>query len=578
MSINQSTASRKPPLRTLQPRSAAAIDFNDSDDDEGPLSSDYRQQRNTTKDLVDFFKNTHPPPPPAPTLPPLAPEEKKKKGILHRLRSRKTNLSLGRDGPSRANSVAPSFGGTASSVSANSRGEVATLPNGKKYIMIAIDYKSGNGDLLANGGSTASRAPLIVSPNKRLSMIKNIDNSGSKRASLLSNNPNFQVTTTIQEDNMVTSNNEPSKRSSHATDKRRSIIIHAGGGEGSSFTLDDTPFLLDNFALDTEFINTPAGSEQIQAQPISNTQPSSGPGEANGMRSPTPRQGSETSSKRTTRVTFNIAGQENEPMSEEAVSNALVERIANHKAQLFNGTLPQASNTDLTPQETKVPEVILPKPVTRKKVRHVQIQTQHCIMRPMHTQTEPLDSINSDSEPKEFSCQTEGSIDGSTDVGTCTDSEITAVSSKVRRTSKVASYVASFNQPGLSAATLKGSATVSKGNSTAEFGSTTLNSHEHEELIQLRQQNLALQAQVATLQRELSAETRARTRTIVAMQDTRDKFEALSSLAYKKMKEMITNRHILEMEVRELRAQTDMQNDEDEMYNQQGYVNMGVNY
>jgi hypothetical protein len=42
------------------------------------------------------------------------------------------------------------------------------------------------------------------------------------------------------------------------------------------------------------------------------------------------------------------------------------------------------------------------------------------------------------------------------------------------------------------------------------------------------------------------------------MQDTRDKFEMLSAMAYKKLKEMIFQRHILEMEVRELRAQVDL--------------------
>jgi hypothetical protein len=45
------------------------------------------------------------------------------------------------------------------------------------------------------------------------------------------------------------------------------------------------------------------------------------------------------------------------------------------------------------------------------------------------------------------------------------------------------------------------------------------------------------------------------------MQDTRDKFEILSAMAYKKIKEMIFQRHVLEMEVRELRTQVDLQSE-----------------
>ncbi|KAF9535896.1 hypothetical protein BGW38_010398, partial [Lunasporangiospora selenospora] len=69
-----------------------------------------------------------------------------------------------------------------------------------------------------------------------------------------------------------------------------------------------------------------------------------------------------------------------------------------------------------------------------------------------------------------------------------------------------------------------------------------------EELVLLRQNNSQLQNHVTTLQRDLAAETRARTRNAVAMQDTRDKFELLSAMAYKKLKEMIFQRHVLEME------------------------------
>jgi hypothetical protein len=53
------------------------------------------------------------------------------------------------------------------------------------------------------------------------------------------------------------------------------------------------------------------------------------------------------------------------------------------------------------------------------------------------------------------------------------------------------------------------------------------------------------------------------------MQDTREKFEMLSAMAYKKLKDMIFQRHVLEMEVRELRAQVDMQMEEEEMIHQQ---------
>jgi len=82
----------------------------------------------------------------------------------------------------------------------------------------------------------------------------------------------------------------------------------------------------------------------------------------------------------------------------------------------------------------------------------------------------------------------------------------------------------------------------------------------------LRQQNASLQTQVAHLKRDLASEIRARTRTAVAMQDTRDKFEMLSAMAYKKLKEMIFQRHILEMESRELRVKVDMLTEEGDLY------------
>ncbi|KAF9332812.1 hypothetical protein BG006_004310, partial [Podila minutissima] len=95
-------------------------------------------------------------------------------------------------------------------------------------------------------------------------------------------------------------------------------------------------------------------------------------------------------------------------------------------------------------------------------------------------------------------------------------------------------------------------------------------------LLQMRQQNTQLQSRVITLERDLASEMRARTRTAVAMQDTRDKFEMLSAMAYKKLKEMIFQRHVLEMEIRELRAQVDLQG-EDVYLHQRNAVAVGHN-
>ncbi|KAF9110581.1 hypothetical protein BGX27_006160 [Mortierella sp. AM989] len=614
MDNNQSNGNyRKPSFRNLQPRAAAAIDFNDSDEDDGPLSADYKAQRKTTMDLVDFFKNAPPPPPPAPCLPPVVPDEKKKRTLLQRLRSRKTSLTMGRDSLNRASVVIPSIRGTTSSINASSGGgEVATLPNGKKYIMIAVDYKNKDTDAVGAGMNTlpstlsasAVRPPMSDSLN-RLSINNPVENSGSKRSSILSSNPNFQVTTTIQEDRNVTGNNDSSKRSSLGSDRRRSIVIQAGGGEGSSFMLDDTPFLLDHFALDSDYITIPTATDNNLARQQPNGRSSSEASGSEYHRTHSPRsghgQGTENGSKRGPKVTFNIEGQQHEEMSEDAVSKALADRIANHRAQISKGMLSEATankfmNDSGFYEQANLPEIVLPKPISRKKVRHVQIQTQHCIMRPMYTQTEPIESLSQELESKEFGAQTvsEGSIDGSTDVGTSTDSESTAVTpTKASPTSKVANLVTSLNQP--TATTAVYTKTSSKGTSTTTtttiatstgetrslaINTTPLTSQEQEELIKLRHQNAALQTQVASLQRDLAAETRARTRTAVAMQDTRDKFEMLSAMAYKKLKEMITNRHILEMEVRELRAQVDIQAEESEVYNQQnqGYITVGLRY
>ncbi|KAF8974071.1 hypothetical protein BGZ46_009820 [Entomortierella lignicola] len=587
---------QRSPFRNLQPRAAAAISFNDSDDDDGSLSADYKAQRNTTKELVDFFKNA-PPPPPPPSLPPIAAEEKKKRTLLQRLRSRKSSLT-GKDFLSRSNVESSSVRGTSSSISANSRGEVATLPNGKKYIMIAVDYKSKGDEVVGGGGDTAPNAfpastgrPLVLGSPKRLSANNPADNFVSKRASILNNNPNFQMTTRIQEN----SSNDENKGLSVGTDKRRSIVIQAGGGEGSTFVLDNTPFLLDNFALDTDYITASIGADQSQARQLPNGQfnseaNSGGHRRIHSARSGHSQQGVEYGSKRGTKVTFNIDGQQQQPeaMSEEALSKALADRIASHKAQIPNSisenTVIAITNDPSFQEPPKLPEILLPKPVSRKKVRHVQIQTQHCILRPMYTQTEPIESFSQ--EAKEFGTQTgaEGSIDGLTDVGTNTDSDSTAVTpTKLRPSLEVANLVAS---PGQQPSTKSTSTSTTIATSTAEgislaISTTPLTSKEQEELIQLRKQNAALQAQVASLQRDLTAEIRARTRAAVAVQDIREKSELLSSMAYKKLKEMITNRHILEMEVRELRAQVDMQTEESDLYNQhgqQGYITVGLRY
>jgi hypothetical protein len=359
--------------------------------------------------------------------------------------------------------------------------------------------------------------------------------------------------------------------------------------------------LLDSFALDTDFImpsSLGAKDSKVTGVTTSSTGTSTmtDAGQQH-RRTQSQRSGINQSTdggvsrRGTNKVTFNIAGhQQGTTIDEDPVSKALAQRISNHKAQLLKnqGLLSDdgadsanESGHESTPK--KVPEVTLPKPISRKKVRHVQIQTQHCIMRPMYTQTEPMETLSRDLEVKEFSTQTS---EGSCEMGTSTEldametasvatSTATTVVGSVqnimtaaRATSKVATLVASLSQPPTPIAGVS-SSLFPKGTATTTAMSTTstetlvpstsqLTSSEHEELLLLRQKNAALQAQVTTLQRDLAAEMRARTRTAVAMQDTRDKFEMLSAIAYKKIKEMIFQRHVLEMEVRELRTQVDM--------------------
>ncbi|KAG0276862.1 hypothetical protein BGZ95_006943 [Linnemannia exigua] len=646
-------------FRNLQPRAAAALDFNDDSDDEdfGLLSADYKAQRKTTLDLVDFFKNA-PPPPPPPALPPVTVDDKKKRSLLQRLRNRRSNGGLNGGGAgNRASflglsSSGSGFGAGGSNVSAagtmsTTTGTSATLPNGKKYVMIAVDYKdtssatsptspgssmsqispvTGITGALATTTSAGNNNNIRSSPNssRRHSRYDDVTATGS---SLLGSNVHF--TTPFENKTYTTSNNgysHPTTANNTAMsstlvgssggDQRRSIIIQAGGGEGSTFLLDNSPFLLDSFALDTDFImpsnlgaqdskvGTDGGLHQHQQQQHRRTQ-SQRSGHSQTLDGSGSRRGAN-------KVTFNIAGQQNivSAAEEDAVSKALSQRIANHKAQLLKnqGLLSSATDDESaneSGQETKPPEVTLPRPISRKKVRHVQIQTQHCIMRPMFTQTEPIESLVRDSEVKEFSTQT---MEGTCEMGTSTELDAVETASVATSTattvvnvstppggsfargtsSKVASLVASLSQPptpttGFPTSMFPKGSTATTAMSTTSTDtlvqphtpSSSLSSQEQEELVLLRQKNAALQAQVQTLQRDLSSEMRARTRTAVAMQDTRDKFEMLSAIAFKKIKEMIFQRHVLEMEVRELRAQVDMHNAEDAAVSAAGTVVSG---
>ncbi|KAF9178621.1 hypothetical protein BGZ51_007619 [Haplosporangium sp. Z 767] len=575
---------RKPAFRNLQPRAAAAIDFNDTDDDEGSLlSADYKAQRKTTQDLVDFFKTAPPPPSPS-ILPPIVVDEKKKKTLLQRLRNRKSNSSV-RSG-NRNSALATPQAGMGSTISTGSGftvgkgSEVATLPNGRKYVMIAVDYKdkgmsSGTsipGSITTDGMSSTSsiqtaKTPEAGSSPKRLSKNNVEDDPESRRRSdLNNNNHDFQVTTTFQE------KQGNIKATNFGGDQRRSIIIQAGGGESANFILDNTPFLLDNFALDTDFIVPSAATETKRAPQFIPGQ--DGNAEVMGnRRSLSSKSGQDLGSeKRNNKVKFNITETQT-PMDEESVSKALAQRIASHKTELHKnkGSLVDTNNATTTSSTkdklNQSAEIVFPKPVTRKKVRHVQIQTQHCIMRPMYTQTEPVESLVRDFQVKELGISTN-------DMGTSTDHDHAVSRTTVKETvstatgtnpvspPKVDSMVVSLSQP-VSPTSAVTTSSASNGTSTtadsaSQSSVSTLSMSEQEELVQLRQQNAALQAQVASLQTDLAAEMRARTRTAVAMQDTRDKFEMLSAMAYKKIKEMVFQRHVLEMEVRELRAEVDL--------------------
>ncbi|KAF9958276.1 hypothetical protein BGZ70_009246, partial [Mortierella alpina] len=196
---------RKPPaLRNLQPRAPAALDFNDdSDEDEGLLSADYKAQRKTTQDLVDFFKSAPPPSPPRPIMTPAVEEDKKKRSLLQRLRPKKSGGSLS-NGTNNNNNGLNNNNNSSSSIN---------LGNGNR-----------RSSVLMAGGPTSSN----------ISTMSGMTTTGKGK------NGEEITTATLP-------NGSISQRQSRlpdgfenegGVDKRRSIILQAGGGEGSKFVLD----------------------------------------------------------------------------------------------------------------------------------------------------------------------------------------------------------------------------------------------------------------------------------------------------------------------------------------------------
>ncbi|KAF9981402.1 hypothetical protein BGZ75_007337 [Mortierella antarctica] len=584
---------KPPPLRNLQPRAPAALDFNDdSDEDEGLLSADYKAQRKTTQDLVDFFKSAPPPSPPRPIMTPAVEEEKKKRSLLQRLRPKKSGGSLSNgtnngmhnynnnstssinlgNGNRRSSVLMAGAGGTSSNISTMSsmtttgkgkNGEeitTATLPNGKKYIMIAVDYKDGE---KAPGAGTGTGSAMAALASSASSLHAAASSSSGGRVGGTSPGSVSQRQSRLPD----------GFENDSGVDKRRSIVLQAGGGEGSKFVLDSSPFLLDSFALDTNFIAAPSSSSEKGGSAAAVA--------TNGKLAST---SNDTHSNNGTNNKVAIV---QPTVDAVVVDEALAQRLASHKAKNGEGnsasagedglTMVSSSSLDAGSVSTSQDfEITLPRPVSRKKVRHVQIQTQHCIMRPMHTQTDVTsDSLVQDLEVKDWSSQA-SSGGSSTEV----TSSVTSSSTTLSKNGKVANLVASLNSAATSPTTATAPTTFS--DSAIASATTTATSTDaaaaanedgtapvadnnsdlvlqlQKEVAQLRQHNTQLQSQVVTLQRDLAAETRARTRTAVAMQDTRDKFEMLSAMAYKKLKEMIFQRHVLEMEVRELRAQVDL--------------------
>ncbi|KAF9359981.1 hypothetical protein BGX26_010909 [Mortierella sp. AD094] len=607
-SLTPITNKKPAALRNLQPRAAAAMDFNDNfDSDEefgGLLSEDYKAQRKTTKELVDFLNSGPPEPPPGSSLrqqqqkstATTGDEDKKKWFFLQKLRSKKSNSSIGNgssvnlgSGNKRSSAL---LNGTSSNISSTSgmtmskgkNGEdvpTATLPNGKKYIMIAVDFKepekgaiNGSGGVGSSGASTLS---VAAAASRRQSRVpEETDN-----LSLLGGAP--------KRTSMMSSFLDDASGTGVGDARRRSAIPNSGASEASKLVLDGGSFLLDGLSLDTNsYLSQGAGvggaSGDLQRSLSLNSR-----GE-NGSIGDMSRNGS----KRISKVTFSTPRVTSVFLDEATVSEALEQRIASHKAkqQQKNGSTDTKTTSSTGPSSASAststqdfPEIILPKPVSRKKVRHVQIQTQHSIMRPMYTQTEPYENLVQDLEVKEWSTQTTTSTrrDGSS--GTMNSG---------RASSKVASLVASLTQPtaattattsaatspttatspnpfststtttaqdGTSTSASAGTTTSAATTTDAEITPSAITISPQDELAQLRQQNALLQSQVTSLERDLAAEMRARTRTAVAMQDTRVKFEMLSEMAFEKLKEMIFHRQVLDKEMQELRAQVDMQSE-----------------
>ncbi|KAG0281654.1 hypothetical protein BGZ95_001013 [Linnemannia exigua] len=671
------TNNRKPPaFRNLQPRAAARMDFNDnldnSDDEaDGILSADYIAQRKTTQDLVDFFRSAPPPSPPQQqqnVMTPLVPifdDEKKKKPLLQWLRPKKSGSNL--NGSSitagggstlvgtlsgRNSMLVQGTAGATSNMSTVSgvtmgkgkNGEditTSTLPNGRKYIMIAVDYKEGDGGgadpSQRSAGSGGSSDVLSISNGSFMTTTR-LPNGGTVSSRRQSRVPDdvivdgLNLGATAKRMSILSSTLGNDLGLNGGGEKRRSILQTSGttgsiiSTNGSKFVLGGGSFLLENFALDTDFmgqgvssvtggggggggggasggsggVTGAGGAGNVTPSEMQNSASNKSGGEGAGLS----RSGSKRSGNKVKFSILDGATAGEPPMDESIVAEALAQRLASHKAQqqAKPTTTTTAATTTTDSGQQDFPEIILPKPVSRKKVRHVQIQTQHCVMRTMHTQTEPYDSLAHDLDIKEWSSAPQ-SISESTEVesttstvapgSSCTtplnkkDASTSAVTS-ARPNSKVASLVASLTQP--TAATTATTTTLAT-RSTATSPTTTSppspfpNSIDgiqakslfppistststdpsspdpvslREELALLRDQNAILQQKVSSLQRDLAAETRARNRTAVAMQDTRDKFEMLSAMAFKKLKEMIFQRHVLEMEVRELRAQVDL--------------------
>lgn len=652
------------------------------------LSADYKAQRRTTQDLVDFFKSGPPPSPPrASPLTQMMEEEGvkvKKKNLFSRLKSRKSSPGLneksrnnkvahandttattmsirtttttttgsltlgGGFGGSRRSSVLTPLGGPGGTGSSVSTGSGMTVRNNnffnasqsnpnhpqgssnhrdsytsnsssvhnKKYVMIAVDYRdvergvgsTGDSTALASGASslnaphtsrriTGSGSTIgSMTPRRHSRIVEEQQGSSPKRTSLLTSGL------------LVIEGAGGTLGGTAGDNKRRSIIIQSNG-ESSKFALEGAPLFLDSFALNTDFITQSSGAGTAAAPAAASTTKTANDlnrsasvankNQENGVSAEDlGRNGSKRASNK---VKFNVARLP--PMDEASVTEALEQRLASHKVQkqlqVPMGDLPAT-------EDTPPAEVVLPKTTPRKKVRHVQIQTTHCVVRPMYTQTEPVDAM--DVEPRvRFSHGSSGSVAGTTEIGTSTSpmtatfpSSFSALTKKEsismstgRPNSKVASLVASLTQPTAATtattttlsnpATLARSTTAAAATTTTSTSTSTSTSTDgtsttpivdtvastadlsnadsatlHAELQILRQQNGQLQTKLKTLERHLAAETRARTRTAVAMQDTREKFEMLSAMAYKKLKEMIFQRHVLELEVQELRARVDL--------------------